>query len=74
RNKAQYLNIAMSGTGRGARIGEAHHRAVLTAKQVLEIRRKHSEGVTYFSLFEEYPIQSMGTLSAIISRRTWKHI
>lgn len=54
--------------------GENHNHAKLTEKQVLEIRKKHSEDKRgCSSLAKEYGITYTG-MYCIISRKTWRHI
>lgn len=58
----------------GAPPGERHGRARLTTAQVLEMRHHYRiRGVTQLELANLYDI-STGTVSAIISHRTWKHL
>ena len=58
----------------GAPPGEAHGRSKLTNKSVLEIRERYQAGgVTYLDLSVDYDV-SIGTVSAVLSRRTWRHI
>lgn len=53
--------------------GENHYRAILTANQVVEIRRLARSGKTHRELAETYGV-SISTVSALILRRNWKHI
>lgn len=58
----------------GAPPGERHGRAKLTEEKVREIRRRYAAGgVSYLDLANEYDL-SNGTISAVISRRTWRHV
>lgn len=53
--------------------GEQMHSAKITAEQVREIRRRYAAGgVTLQELNDEYGLSSQA--SAIVSRRTWKHV
>lgn len=63
----------------GAKPGEAHHKAKLTEDMVRDMRRKYAEGgYTHFSLWQEYyeiaGIESTATISAILTRKNWKHV
>lgn len=53
--------------------GEKNHKAVLTEKQVLEIRKLRLEGFSLDYIKNKYNI-SKSAVSAIVNRRTWKHI
>lgn len=55
--------------------GEDHHLAVLTDKEVLEIRTLYSEGnyISKRSLARHYGV-SEGTLRQILKGDTWKHL
>ena len=53
--------------------GEKNHKAVLTEKQVLEIRKLRTDGFSLDYIKDKYSI-SKSAVSAIINRRTWKHI
>jgi hypothetical protein len=50
-----------------------HSRATLTAADVLTIRRRHHTGASQAALCREYNV-TPGTMSALISGKTWKHI
>ena len=55
--------------------GEKNGRSKLTAKQVLEIRRRYAEGgVTQRELADEYGIAAQSQISNIIHGRRWKHL
>lgn len=55
-------------------IGEDHHRAQITAEQVVEIRRRFEQGnIQKKVLASEYGL-SYSAISHIIKRRTWKHV
>ncbi len=63
----------------GARPGEGHHGAKLTEAHVREIRAKYAAGGrSHFSIGEEYypltGVEALSTISAIIMRKTWRHI
>lgn len=53
--------------------GEAVHKAKLTEAQVIEIRKRRSQGEYITALGREYGV-SASTVSAIYRRLTWKHI
>jgi hypothetical protein len=53
--------------------GEIHPKAVLTEEIVLQIRHLAADGATYAELSERFGCQN-GTLWAIRSGRTWKHV
>lgn len=57
------------------RKGETMPTALLTEKEVLEIREKYDKesGYTYKKLGEMYNVNK-GTVGDLINRRTWKHI
>lgn len=57
-------------------VGEKHHLAVLTARDVNEIRRRRKQDPkrwTYMALSIEYDV-GHGTISAILAGRTWRHL
>ena len=56
-------------TARGERSG----RAVLTEQDIRDIRELRDEGMTYMELSTWYSVSS-GTISAIIARKTWRHV
>jgi hypothetical protein len=53
--------------------GERNGAAVLTEKQVIEIRKKRESGVTLRALAKEYKV-AKGTILFIVQRKTWKHL
>lgn len=59
----------------GAPPGERHGRAKLTEAQVKEIRSRYgwNSKDTYMSLANEFHV-SLGTMSAILNRKTWRHV
>lgn len=59
----------------GAPPGERHGMSRLTERQVHNIRELYDLylDTTYLSLANDFNVSS-GTISAIIRRRTWKHI
>lgn len=59
--------------GRGSH-GERCKLSKLNAEQVLDIRKKYSEGMSYSKIAALYPIISIGNVQAIVERRTWKHL
>jgi len=56
-----------------AKRGENHHLSRLRPEDVLDIRQAVKEGVTQLELSNRYDV-CVGTISAIVSRRSWKHI
>lgn len=63
----------MASKGRSCR-GEKQNSAKLTEAKVAEIRKRHySETITQKKLAAEYGI-TQGTLSVILSGKTWKHV
>jgi hypothetical protein len=54
-------------------VGESNHFALLTAAEVVEIRRLHSDGRTIYRLAREYGV-SWGAVSLIVKRKHWRHI
>lgn len=58
---------------RGLRRGEASANAKVTEADVLEIRRRHAAGEGPTALCEAFGLGA-GTLRAIITRQSWKHI
>jgi uncharacterized membrane protein YkoI len=54
--------------------GEDQAKAILTEKQVLEIRQRYANGETNKTkLSKDYGI-SRRTLTDVIHRKTWKHL
>ena len=53
--------------------GEKSHKAKLTDKDVLEIRRLYKEGKMLRRIAEQFGVNE-STIKAIVNRRTWKHI
>lgn len=53
--------------------GERNPRARLTERDVVEIRRRYAVGETLESLGEEFGVWCT-TISAVILRKTWKHV
>ena len=54
--------------------GEDRYNSKLNARQVLDIRKRYSEGcITQKTLSLEYKV-SVQTIAAIIQRRNWKHV
>lgn len=58
----------------GKNIGENSGAALLKEKDVIEIRRLHSLGIKIVYIARDYPQVSYPTISAIVHRRSWKHI
>jgi DNA-binding CsgD family transcriptional regulator len=63
------------GSTRGGNIarGSAHGAAVLTEKDVLQIRRLHQEGKTYKVIAQKYGI-SVPYVSKLVKFKSWKHL
>lgn len=55
------------------RRGERHHKAKMTAEQVIELRRLSSEGWSLARLAERFGIR-ISTASYIVRRETWRDI
>lgn len=53
--------------------GEAHYRARLTERAVMEIRRRYASGEIAKVLAAEFAIKK-GTVYDIVYRRAWKHV
>lgn len=53
--------------------GEAASAAILTEKKVLRIRASHAAGMSQSQLAKRYGV-AVSTVSAAVTRRTWKHI
>lgn len=54
-------------------IGETHYRAKLTENQVVEIRKKYSEGEKQITLAKEYNVSDK-TIHVIVKNKRWKSI
>jgi NADH dehydrogenase FAD-containing subunit len=54
-------------------IGERHGRAKLTEKQVKEIRKKYKEGMRFYEIAREYPVDP-NTITKIVKKQIWTHI
>lgn len=55
--------------------GEKHHKAILTAKDVREIRKEYATGTTsYWKLCLKYGLASPAHIRQIIYREIWKHV
>jgi len=55
-------------------VGDAVRHSKLSTRQVLDIRRRHAAGgVTFAALAREYGVSEFA-ISAIVKRKTWKHI
>lgn len=54
-------------------VGERQPLSKLTAEDVLKIRKLHSEGVKQRELARAFKVAPQ-TISALITRRTWKHV
>ncbi len=52
--------------------GENHHKVVLTIDQVKDIKNQLAVGVKPIRLAEQYNV-NRGTISCIISKRSWKY-
>lgn len=55
-------------------IGINNPRRVLSEEQVLDIRQKHSEGMSNSELYKLYPQVSTTSIRDIINKKTWKHL
>lgn len=53
--------------------GSKNPRHKISEENVLDIRKKHSEGYTPYELQALYPVISVCTMYNIINRRTWTH-
>ena len=53
--------------------GEGHGRSKLTVQQVIEIRRRRSEGVRYDNLAVEFGV-SPSAIGLIVRRKNWSHV
>lgn len=53
--------------------GDKHPGALLTAASVLRIRDQVAQGVMHKDLAAEYGVKTR-TITAVVSRQTWKHI
>ena len=70
-----YTDMFQKGHSEIGGAGERHPNARLTAKQVLEIRRRYAEGnVTQRELADEYGIATQSHISNIIHGHSWKHL
>lgn len=59
--------------GPGKRKGEASHFAKLTEEKVIQIRRLHADGGVGVELARQFGVNKT-VISAIVNRKTWKHI
>lgn len=55
------------------RMGERSHKAKLSERQVLAIRKKFAQGSSVQAITRQYPV-SWGAVDAICKRISWKHI
>lgn len=55
-------------------IGIKNPKSILTEEQVLDIRKKHSEGISNSELYKLYPQVSTTSIRDIINKKTWKHL
>lgn len=53
--------------------GELNHKGKLTEQKVREIRNKHADGQSQYSLARDYAVNS-STIHGIIHRKYWKHV
>lgn len=67
------MGTARAFPNRNTARGERSGRAVLTEQDVRDIRDLRAEGMTYVGLATWYNV-SEGTISAILARRTWRHV
>lgn len=57
----------------GNRRGESHSLAKLTGDSVRQIRTRHTSGESVSAIARSFGVGRM-TISAVVSRKTWKHI
>ena len=55
-------------------IGAKNPHSVLVEEQVLDIRKKHEEGMSNSELYKLYPQVSTTSIRDIINKKTWKHL
>ena len=55
------------------RRGEDQHLAVLTAAQVVDIRRRYLDGDSQYTLAKAFNV-SRATIAQVVNRRTWRHL
>lgn len=67
------MGTARAFPNRNTARGERSGRSVLTEQDVRDIRELRKDGMTYTQLSVWYGV-SQGTLTAIVSRRTWRHV
>ena len=66
----KHLNLPV----RGKMIrGSSHHKTHLTDSDVLDIRKRYTEGETQRSIAKRFGVH-FSNINAIIKRKTWKHI
>ena len=53
--------------------GSKCHSAKLNEDKVLEIRKKHTNGISQIELSKQYGVNDR-SISGIVNRKTWKHI
>lgn len=58
----------------GRNNGENSGAALLKESEVLEIRRMHLTGMRMARIVEHFPKVTYPTISAIVHRRSWKHL
>lgn len=58
---------------KGAGPGSLHHRHKLNEVQVIEIRKRFSEGESRSSLAEKFNV-STSSICLMVNRKTWRHI
>lgn len=55
-------------------VGIKNPHSILTEEQVLDIRKKHNEGISNSELYKLYPQISRTSIRDIINKKTWKHL
>lgn len=66
KNKKLHSSLKRSGTN------NSHSK--LTVEQVLDIRKKHENGMSNSELYKLYPQVSTTSIRDIINKKTWKHL
>lgn len=67
------VNALQTAIRRQYRVGSDSHAARLTERDVVEIRRRHNDGVTIKRLKDDYGV-SWSCIKAVVTRRSWKHV
>lgn len=53
--------------------GQDNPQSRLTANEVIEIRQQYKSGITQVKLARHYGV-TVGAISKIVNRKTWRHI